>query len=736
MAGLFDTFTTANRGLAVMQNAISTSSHNIANVTTTGYSRQRVQIETTRPFGGNSKYAILTAGQVGTGAEATAIQRIRNTFIDYRVREATTDVGTAEIKNQYYSKIENVLGEISTKGIQGALSSMYASFQELTGSTDTPANRKDALSSAESLTALLNSRYTQLKDLTSDAQTELKNTVNDINAKLDNIRDLNQEILRISSLGMSANDLMDKRDLLIDELSSKFGVDVDRESYDRIELKATEGLNEGEKLVSKDYTDTTYKRFSYVDSIEDGGTDAHGRPILKINYMKLGSPNESAKETLEITCNSAEEAEELKKELETNRVLEADYEGYIGRTYVTGTPEASSTDTEKVFEIPSIGTVKVPILSDGSMDVNGITVTGSGGTAVNGVEINCNDNGSVSIKVGDNTANVTTKGYEVYQSNPSMDLGSVLDFSNKYMFKTTEGEIAGYQVIQSEIDYYMDQLDNIAASIAYCFNIIQTGDASGNDMNNLIFVVTDPSESKSVSYDSASDKYTFGGVQYSNNGAGEYVSASGDKLNKFYSGSNDTIYELIESDGTKTQYKLNSDGDEAFLLTDKGINAGNISINGVLFNDTTKLNCGETDVSGEGDGNRALAMAKIADLKILFTKMTKEDFADRNAFLNSNAGISFDDDGMSLRGNSAGSTISGKYNTEITNLGTKVNSSETALESAEYTQSVALNDRDQESGVSLDEEMTDMIKFNHAYQANAKVISTVSSLLDVIIGLV
>lgn len=731
MAGLFDTFTTANRGLTVMQNAINTSSHNIANVATNGYSRQRVQIETTTPFGGNNRFAMLRAGQVGTGAEVTAIQRIRDTFIDYRVREASTDVGTATITNQYYTKIENILGEISTKGIQGALSSMYADFQELVGATDTPANRKEALASAESLTNLLNSRYNKLQDLTDDAQTELKNTVNSINTKLNDIRNLNQEILKISSLGMSANDLMDKRDLLVDQLSSEFGIDVDRESFDRIVVGATET---DDTLVAKDFNDSTYTRFSYVDSAEYA-KDQNGNSILKITYMKLGSPEESAKEELTVT-GTEDELKELKEKLETNRVLTADYEGYIGRTRTEGNPTKVDTNTGDVELTDGLGNnIKFKTVN-GSIDLT--TITGIPTTA----NISQNDDGSICVKYVDgSTTNLTASGYETYKNNSTLSTSDV----SKSIFKVTEGEIAGYQQIQSEIDNYIKQLNTIAASIAYTFNAIQTGDATGSDMNNLIFVTTDSSVSEQVQYtpstttppDLPNDKYTFGSKQYLyDNASGNYKAADGETLEKFRSGSNDIVFELTDNNGKKTQYKLNSDGDKAYLITDTGINAGNISVNGVLYNDTTKLNCGDTSVSGEGDGNRALAMAKIANLKIMYTKLQDSDLADRASFLSGNAGISFDEDGIGLTGNTAGSTISGKYNTEITNLGTKLESSKTALDSAEYTQSVALNDRDQVSGVSLDEEMTDIVKFNHAYQANAKVISTVSSLLDVVIGLV
>ncbi|ETJ35424.1 Flagellar hook-associated protein FlgK, partial [human gut metagenome] len=100
MAGLFDTFTVAKRGLSVQQGNINTTSHNLANSQTAGYSRQRAVVETTRPFGGMSKFDSCSVGQVGTGAEITSIQRIRDYFIDYQVRSESGTSGYYTQRNE------------------------------------------------------------------------------------------------------------------------------------------------------------------------------------------------------------------------------------------------------------------------------------------------------------------------------------------------------------------------------------------------------------------------------------------------------------------------------------------------------------------------------------------------------------------------------------------------------------------------------------------------------------
>lgn len=113
MAGLFDTFTISKRGLSVQQGNINTSAHNITNASTVGYSRQETVIKTTKPFGGNGKFDTCIAGQVGTGAEISTIQRVRSEFIDYQVREANGILANSQAKADLLNKVQDILGETS-----------------------------------------------------------------------------------------------------------------------------------------------------------------------------------------------------------------------------------------------------------------------------------------------------------------------------------------------------------------------------------------------------------------------------------------------------------------------------------------------------------------------------------------------------------------------------------------------------------------------------------------------
>ena len=329
MAGLFDTFTVAKRGLFVQQGNINTASHNIANAQTPGYSRQRADVVTTRPFGGNSKFDGCGYGQIGTGAQITQINRIRNEFIDYQVRTETTNQGTLNSTYQYLYQVEDILNETTSTGIQGALSKFYDAFQELAKAPSKEDNRTVALKRAEELANVINNRYNQLESKKEDAQKEMGHYVTEINDILDQINDLNKQISRVSAVGMIPNDLMDSRDYLIDQLSSKFGVKIDKQNQNTIDLSVTEDSSSKlGNLVNSDPNDNNYNRFSFV---ENAVIDGAGN--LKVTYSVLGDKNNQ--KTFTITGTPAE-LKDLQKSLMEDRILVGDKEGIVGSVGTDG----------------------------------------------------------------------------------------------------------------------------------------------------------------------------------------------------------------------------------------------------------------------------------------------------------------------------------------------------------------------------------------------------------------
>ncbi len=613
MAGLFDTFTISKRGLTVQQSNINTSSHNIANANTVGYSRQRSVIETTRPFGGMSRFDCCTVGQVGTGAEVTAIQRVRDLFLDYQVREKTSEAGTLDIKYQYLYQAENILNDSSDAGIQNALNEFFDAFQEISKAPEKTSNRDVAISQAAALADMINSKYTQLESKKDQAQQLLGQNVTEINNILDSINSLNKQISSVCAVGMTPNDLMDTRDNLLDELSAKFGINVDREKYETIDLTASEatGLKVTVKVEEKDQNgnlvkkskdisklvssnpNDEYLRFSYINDVTE---NANGS--LTVTYNKLGN----SKEPATITITDVTDAKKAKEQLLQSRVIVTDKDGNV-------------TDT------------------DGKP--------------------------ATSLKLEDFNK-------KLFDSNNTI----------------TQGEIAGNQSAQEQIQKSMDELDKLAISLAYTVNAIQTGNITGN------------ADDTSLTKEDGTTKY---------NAALIFVNKE-------------------ESTGT--------------IRTDNKITAKNISLNADIEGDPSKLICGEntTDVSGDKAGTRALAIANLANLKVDYTTF-EIDGIDRNTFFTATE-LKFKDDKINqdLTTDKEGSTIKDYYVSITSGLGLEVKSAKDNLTTVASELESYEEQRLSVSGVSLDEEMTDLITFQHAYQANAKMINTIDQLLDVVIN--
>ena len=687
MAGLFDTFTVAKRGLNVQQGNINTTSHNIANANTEGYSRQRSVAETTKPFGGMSRFDTVSVGQVGTGAEITSIQRIRDLFIDYQVRSETGTSGFYTQANETLSKVEDIFGEPSDKGIQELTNQFFNAFQEVSKNPSKTDVKTVAIQKATALADALNYTYNQLKKTTEDGQKLIQANVTDVNSYLDQINELNKQIRSISAVGQTANDLMDKRDLLLDKLSSEFGIKVDRDKLDTINLNSTEYPNSA--LVKSDPNDINYNRFSYVKSatvVADSSAASVGGYKLTVEYYPLGNENLPVKS---FTFQGSESSlEEIKDSMTQNRMLIADKDGNVNiETSPDSTGAASVTVTQSSGTDISVSTA--------TTSAGKVTVTFGTGTIIkdekgeitntSGYSVTSNADGTmyinlssdITIEVG-NDGTITVPAGNL-KTTSSVNLKKTIFQTYKYDSDTNnvdnnnvKGAVAANQSVQNIISGYMDSLDKLAAGLAYSVNAIQTASINSSTSSQGL--------------------------------------------------SNNPIF--VKSGTT----------------TDTGITAATIKINGALTSDPNLLNCNTSSVSGDGDGKRANAIANLNVLKMNFSNVTASDLASRSAFLKA-AGIDTtttsgfsDSTCLNLNAGTTGSTVDSYYKTIINNIAVQTQEASRMQENQETILANLEDQKSSVSGVSLDEETTNLIQYQHAYQANAKMISTIDELLDVVIN--
>ena len=214
--------------LVTQQKAIGITSHNIANVNTDGYSRQRVNMATNEPYASQP-------GQTGTGVKAVEIQRIYDRFLGAQINDENQNLGSWEAQNGILERVEIIFDESSGYGLNQAMSEFWNAWQDLANNPSDYAGRTALLSKSETMTSIFNNIYSNLTQIQKDIDTSTTGTIKEINSISERIAGLNEKIALIEVSGQNANDYRDSRDLLLNDLS--FMIDIN--SFENSDGKVT-----------------------------------------------------------------------------------------------------------------------------------------------------------------------------------------------------------------------------------------------------------------------------------------------------------------------------------------------------------------------------------------------------------------------------------------------------------------------------------------------------------------
>lgn len=212
------------RALFTEQRALDITGHNIANANTEGYTRQVADMTATLPYTVPAFNSPVTPMQVGTGVEISQIKRIREGFLDTQIRKETTTLGYWESKQYALKKIEVILREPSDNGLRTVMDKFWGSMQELSKNPESEGVRALVRETGVTLANTFNQLSKQLTDLKTDADTSIGIKVGEANNYASQINALNKEISVLQAAGQNANDLRDKRDLLIEKLSKLMNI--------------------------------------------------------------------------------------------------------------------------------------------------------------------------------------------------------------------------------------------------------------------------------------------------------------------------------------------------------------------------------------------------------------------------------------------------------------------------------------------------------------------------------
>jgi flagellar hook-associated protein 1 FlgK len=219
MWGTFGSIEIALRALQAQRLALDVIAHNIANASTPGYSRQTARLETAPPYPWPGLTASAGAGQLGTGVEVGAVDRLRDAFTDLQLRQQYTLSGYYTVLADGYAQVEAVFNEPSDSGLNEQLGRFWGAWQELSLNPQDTAIRTSVIQSAQNLASLFNGMVDRLRQLQRDLNFRVTSKVAEINELAERIARLNVQIGQVRGTGQNPNDLLDARDRLIDELS-------------------------------------------------------------------------------------------------------------------------------------------------------------------------------------------------------------------------------------------------------------------------------------------------------------------------------------------------------------------------------------------------------------------------------------------------------------------------------------------------------------------------------------
>ena len=224
MSGLLSTLNTAKSGMNVSQVAIQTTSHNISNINTPGYSRQRVNQSASSPYSMPGKNSNFGAGKIGTGAQIDDVTRIRNSFYDYQYRSESHQYGSTSVKYEYFKNIEGIFNEPSDTAISSSLNSFFNSWSELSKDPQSSGVKSVVIENGKYLSNSINSAFKRLESLEEGLDKQSEYIMDEVNSMLSQLDKLEKNIKIIQGSGKSPNDFLDKRDQLLDNLSFKLNI--------------------------------------------------------------------------------------------------------------------------------------------------------------------------------------------------------------------------------------------------------------------------------------------------------------------------------------------------------------------------------------------------------------------------------------------------------------------------------------------------------------------------------
>lgn len=673
MAGLIDALNSAQLALAAQQLGIQVTGHNIANVNTPGYSVQEPQLTATAPY--SSK-----PGQIGTGVTVSAITRQFDQFLQRQITDNSSDSGKLSTEDQALQQVQSIFNESTATGLNSVMSSFWNAWQDLANNPQGSTERIALVGKAQAVVDTFNSMSSELDAQRANADQNVVGEVGDINQLASQIAQLNGKIAQAEVGGaQNANDLRDQRDQLVQKLSQ----DVNVNYFEGSDHMVSIFIGQGKPLVDGTLTyklsaDMNAQGYHDVTWASSAGTKENiggeitsgalkGYLDLRDTYVPkyLDQLNQLAASVV----------------TEVNSLHEAGYglDGTTGNDFFAPLVpvSATTTDTTGLTTYTEAGSGNT---GDASIDTGSVTdrsqITG------NDYEIRFKNfvvgagNDALKVTTSNGTDTVTLSS-SPGQSGAALasDLQTQLNAS---ALLTGGGADALSVTYDAPTNKFTIAINN-GATVAL--------DTAASTAAGTLGFSSDPGAASAITSDSGAAPATYDVVDTS---TGATVT----------SGAGYTSGSTITFDGVSVVVSDGSDGGpengDVFRVKFTRQAAENMSLSTAVLVNTDKIAAAQTSSGLPGDNLNALAIGAL-----------------QNSLTMSGDSASFDTYYNGLVGQVGGDAQNAQQNHDLqTVLGTQLQSQ-----------------RDSLSGVSLDEEMTNLLKYQHAFEGAAKVVTVVDQLL-------
>jgi flagellar hook-associated protein 1 FlgK len=699
MPGIASLFNIGKQSLFANQSAIEVVGNNISNANTEGYSRQAVRFE-------DGYYISYTPGQLGTGVNAAEVIRYFDEFTELMYNTKSSEQQRWQKLYENLQNVEMIFNESNAQGVNSALSAFWADWQTLATNPGDTSVRAALLGHASNLEQAIGVVQGDLQRLQGQTDDTIDAEVKEINTLLTSIAELNKQITVTEETGKNnANGLRDERAALVRDLAEKIDINYIDNGLGNVTITT----KAGHTLV--DGVSSFRLAFETVPSVP------HLQSNSTYNQLPTFSGESSSEYTVKIR-NDVSVPPTPPDKLEFSVSVDG------GKTWLTDDAGTSKfTYTGEAFLLPDgRGTLTFP---DGT-------------------------DGNVTLHDGDRFTVLPNKSLFWYETTSSRIniTPQVMPNGEDNERRLTGGTLAGYfQFRDASVGGYLEKLDAFAKSLAWEVNRIHSqgtgldrfeevvgtygvtnsslslkagaGLAFGDKLEsgNVMIGVYDKATGAMVQFQGLDFNDTLDGIQ---NFDPEQHSLQGvvDAINNTFGALTasvlDNHLQIEAADGYDFVFGSDSTG----LLAALGINtffdgsdARTLSLNNDVRSNTSRINTGHVNGAGEmneGDNTTAAAIAALQAKAVTTRTVT---------------------DGVSRQ------TLGEYYSTLVAKAGSDT---QTAKFNAEYQEALANDLRSRQesvSGVNLDEEMTNLIKFQHAYTAAAKLITTAESMLEVLLGL-